>query len=367
MKRTVFVSLLLSLFAIVASASFATHSSFEPKGFQPMADTACCDSIDSIQITPSDSLIFLCDSGSLVLTAPFDTCYTYKWYRNGVRIYIFGLTNQLTVTTPGTYYVEVSNDCYSATSNMVTVVANPAIHISISKTNVSCYGMCNGSASVGVWGGSPSFDILWSTGATTFSINNLCAGTYWFTVTDSVGCTKTDTIYITQPTALTVGGTCNCGSTTCTLTASPSGGTPPYTYLWSSGQTTQQISVPKTFKARTVTVTDANGCTGTKVFTSIQCTTLKSSVEDVAEVETQEVIVYPNPAQEFVSVEFSEMPVSAIDIYVLDLSGRTLMSYIGMAPDRNVYYLNIATLPEGMYFVRVEEDSKIWVNRFIKE
>lgn len=360
------ISLLLGILVSLSSFGLANRGTFNPSEFRPAADTACCDSIDSIQITPYDSLIIVCDSGSVLLSVPFDTCYSYQWYRNGQPVKKFSYLHYYNATLPGTYYVVVSNDCYTVASNTVTVVINTTIHPYSNQTNVSCYGMCNGTATAGAYGGTPSYSILWSTGATTFQITNLCAGTYSYIITDSLGCTATDSVTITQPSELIVGGSCNCAGLTCTLTAYPSGGTPPYTYLWSTGATTQQITIPSSFRGRTVTVTDANGCTASRLFESGDCSYSKSSTNNENEFEI-DVRVYPSPAEDFVAVEFSDIPTSSVSVSILDLTGRVIMEYNPEIADRHVYYFNLASLPEGIYVVRVRTDNEEWVNKVIKQ
>ncbi|KAF2518378.1 hypothetical protein EYY60_00165, partial [Flavobacterium zhairuonense] len=95
----------------------------------------------------------------------------------------------------------------------------------------------------------------------------LVAGTYSVTITDANSCTKTiNNIAITQPPVLnaiasTTAVSCNNGANG-SATISPSGGTSPYTYLWSNGAATATIN-GLTAGTYSVTVTDANSCTKT--------------------------------------------------------------------------------------------------------
>ena len=95
-------------------------------------------------------------------------------------------------------------------------------------------------------------------------ISNLSPGTYSVTVTDANGCTCSKTVTLNNPPAMSCNITVNnqvlCyGGNTGKVTATASGGTPAYSFLWSTGATTAMIS-NLTAGTYTVTVTDANNC-----------------------------------------------------------------------------------------------------------
>ncbi|MBL0051106.1 MAG: SprB repeat-containing protein [Bacteroidetes bacterium] len=106
--------------------------------------------------------------------------------------------------------------------------------------------------------------IQWSNGKTTSSNSNLSAGTYTATVTDANGCTATCSYTVTQPTPLVA--TCSGTNVTCkgastgSAAVVASGGTAPYTYLWSNGKTTASNN-GLSAGTYTATVTDSKGCT----------------------------------------------------------------------------------------------------------
>ncbi|MBN4062409.1 choice-of-anchor J domain-containing protein, partial [Bacteroidales bacterium AH-315-I05] len=148
---------------------------------------------------------------------------------------------------------------------------------SITGTDVLCTNDNTGSATVSVSGTSTPYTYAWSNGATGATASNLVAGNYTVTVTDASACTVDTSVTITQPASalsVTTSSTneTSFGANDGTATATPSGGTSPYSYSWSNAATTQTISglTPGTY---TVTITDANGCTasGSTVVNSFVC------------------------------------------------------------------------------------------------
>jgi hypothetical protein len=133
----------------------------------------------------------------------------------------------------------------------------------ISQNNVTCNGGNNGSINVTASGGTPPYIYNWSNGAISQDVSNLTAGTYTVTVRDANGCSTSANATVTQPSPLTVNvsSTSACpGSNTGTATASVTGGTSPYRYLWSNTFASQGIS-NLSQGIYSVTVTDAKNCT----------------------------------------------------------------------------------------------------------
>ena len=170
----------------------------------------------------------------------------------------------------GCYYVKVTdaNGCTSITS--FTVTQPTPICVSYTKTNAGCANN-NGSINISVSGGTSPYTYLWSNGATTQDVSGLSAGTYTVTITDANGCSTTQNYSISQATgnisvSCVSSSNATCAASNGAINISVSGGNSPYTYQWSNGATTQDISgVPA--GNYTVVITDANGCTKTQTYT----------------------------------------------------------------------------------------------------
>lgn len=197
--------------------------------------------------------------------------FTYLWTTPNGNIVSGATTLTPVVNAPGTYNLLVTNTQNACTATASTmVIQSPPVTAAATVTNVSCNGGTNGSATATGGGGVGNFTFVWSNGATTSTINNLPAGSYTVTITDTENCTASATATVTQPAVLlpnasATGETFN-GGNNGTATAAPTGGTTPYTYLWSNGGVTATITnlAPGNY---TVTVTDANSCTAVQTVT----------------------------------------------------------------------------------------------------
>lgn len=184
--------------------------------------------------------------------------FTYAWSNGGNTATITGLV-------AGTYSVTVTNGAGCPATGSVTVTAPPPVFVTINATPLVCVGAATGTATAVVTGGTAPFSFLWNTGATTQTITGLAPGVYSVTVTDAVGCQDDATTVIAAAPAVIVniaGTSIVCGpGNTGSASALVNGGTPPFTYLWSTGATTVGVTglVEGTYS---VTVTDANGCSG---------------------------------------------------------------------------------------------------------
>ena len=148
-------------------------------------------------------------------------------------------------------------------------VYQPNISSDLSSiVDVICNGNNTGSIDIDIQGGIPPYTFNWQNqlGTTydTEDLSGLAAGTYWVTITDEMGSTITAGPYIvSEPAAMLINEAINpvsCFSdTNGAIDIAPSGGTPPYSYAWSSGPTTEDLPAVSA-GIYSVTITDANNC-----------------------------------------------------------------------------------------------------------
>ena len=202
--------------------------------------------VDASMFTNVDHVDCYGDStGSIALTTSGGTPpYSYGWSNGENTSSIIGLT-------AGLYSVMVTdaNACSQASfsllsdSNQIPIV-QPLSELTYnsSETNVNCFGESTGSITLTISGGTAPYSYLWSNGDVSSSISGLTAGTYSFIITDDNSCTLEDSIVITQPNSLISSNitssdvTCF-GETNGSFNVNVTGGTAPYTYLWSNGST----------------------------------------------------------------------------------------------------------------------------------
>ena len=194
--------------------------------------------------------------------------YSYVW-SNGAT------TKELKNVSAGSYSVTIT-DSFNCTSIHTATISQPnePFTINFSKTDVSCFGFKNGSISLTVTGGTGPYVYTWSNGKSTKEIMNLSVGAYTVSVTDSKSCSVVQQIQIGQPSQMlavnVIKTNVSCfNGTDGVVKLSVSGGTAPYTYVWSSGQRTSDLIGIKQGNYN-VTIIDANGCSFSQAVTITQ-------------------------------------------------------------------------------------------------
>ncbi len=211
-----------------------------------------------MDVTAVDAVCYGSNTGEVTLIeSGLSGPLTYKW-SNGAT------SSQLNNVTSGEYYVAVTDKNGCVLYGGATVHEPEELESSINSTNILCYNQNIGIAEVKVDGGVEPYNYVWSNGSTTKRIENLPAGKYYVTVFDDHNCTIEDSVTITEPTELICyisdfrNPTCF-SSSDGSIKMNISGGTPPYSILWSNYRTQQNIDSLDAGNY-SVTVTDYNGC-----------------------------------------------------------------------------------------------------------
>ena len=173
--------------------------------YDTLQTTSGCDSVVTLNLTIHSSPILdlgddttICHNTSVNLDA--GTGYTYAWND--------GSANQtLTVNNSGEYTVVITDGNGCTTRDSINVNVLSPITANYTLQDVSCNGLSDGLAIATVTGGLQPYSYLWYNDGQTYSnsvASNLPAGTYSFMITDSIGCSLTDSVVINEPLPLTI-------------------------------------------------------------------------------------------------------------------------------------------------------------------
>ncbi|OFY70730.1 MAG: hypothetical protein A3G23_08435 [Bacteroidetes bacterium RIFCSPLOWO2_12_FULL_37_12] len=171
------------------------------------------------------------------------------------------ITSSLSNISAGTYNLTITDNLGCITTGIVSVNNIGGPSLTLNNTNATC-GNSNGTASSTVSGGTSPYSYLWNTGDVTSSLSNMGAGIYDITVTDNNGCIATGSVTVNNvggPTLSLSSTDATCGNSNGTAISSVSGGSSPYSYIWSNADITTSLSniIAGSYN---LTVTDNNGC-----------------------------------------------------------------------------------------------------------
>ncbi len=340
----------------------------------------------------------------------------------GLRSYVFreNMIDHITISnelndnyidqSASVHYEFYDNDYPTTTSDHFPVSARfqlKALAITDSLiTNVSCYGAADGTATVTVTGGITPYEYEWSDGQTTITASELVAGTYSVIIMDALGNSLIEVFTIEEPSLITAStsenttvyfGYPDAACTTLSLN-NIEGGTAPYTYLWSTGESGEEITVcPETTTTYTLTITDANGCTIDKEIVvevvDVQCGNNPNNPKvqichnghticvsqravqrhldhgDVLgacpdggdnQVKIRNVRIFPNPFRRNLNIKLNASKNTKTKIAIFNLYGnKVFQSRKQLKKGNNVLHYNLRHLPSSIYFLKIFVNGKL--------
>lgn len=305
----------------------------------------------------SDALCNGDSTGAIDLSVSGGTIpYTYAWSNTAT-------SEDLSSLPAGGYSVVITDANNCQWTDTASIAEPSALLLSAALTDVLCQGDSSGAIDLTPSGGTPGYSFTWNTSAVTEDLTNLTAGSYTVFVSDANGCSNGDIFTISEPSAITLGATvtANTGSNNGAIDLTPSGGTPPYTYSWSNGATTQDLNNLRD-STYTVVVTDANGCTVRDTLV----VDLMVAIDPV--IGGPEIALYPNPSAGHVQV-IAELPAAGpARLSVHDLQGQLLHEEAAEIPNQRwELQLNLDDLAAGIYLLRVESQGQTAFRRLVRQ
>lgn len=186
---------------------------------------------------------------------------TYAWSN--------GTTNQTIENAMAGVYTVTITDATGETMELSGEVKAPApINISTNITDASCQGQSDGAVIATVEGGVAPYTYTWSNGATTENLEGVSGGYYVLIVTDANGCEAKATAIVENTVFIDINGiikNSGCSVNNGAVDVTVEGGVAPYTFLWSNGSDSEDLSGLAAGSYR-LTATDANGCLSSRTF-----------------------------------------------------------------------------------------------------
>jgi len=302
---------------------------------------------DIFALFPSLEVLLTINGATATVTQPLGPDYTYQWYNIGGPI--LGATG-ISYTAPvnGPHAVQVTDPQGCTGFVIITLMAPLQASVEITQT-ILCHGDKTGEIDVTPLGGVPPhlYQLNGSPLQTSNTFSGLAAGTYTVKVVDSQNDVFTTApVTLTEPTALTA----TAALAQNTVTATASGGVPPWKYSLNNGPQQNSNTFPGLLPGDyTVTVKDANGCTAVS-------NTIKIVSPTVEPKEVWGLLVTPNPSSGVFRLTASRAPIGSLRANLYDPAGRLLKNFSWETPAGKMNVdLDLTGFPQGTYLLRLTD------------
>lgn len=265
----------------------------------------------------------------------------------------------LNVTESGFYYVLVEHFSGNTFfSDTIEIIIHPLPNIDADVQSISCFGLEDGSVFLNIQSDATEFNVQWSNGTEGFGLENLSEGVYTFNYTDEFGCMVQDSFSITEPFEINVQYliTNQTDTSLGSILLAVNGGNPPYTII--INQDTAQIeNLNLTAGIYNIVVSDAFNCNANMLLEVMY----EPIIDDTLSNETSQSVefkVFPNPFTDYVYV-LNNYKID-FKIKLMDITGAELMCWL------NEEKLNLSFLNNGVYFLVVETQDKLFYEKLLK-
>ena len=296
--------------------------------FSLMADTAVCDGIPVLLDAGAGYPSYLWSTGETV--------------------------SSIQVSDSGAYMVTVSDSLGCQSSDQFNLTLLPVPVVVLGPDTAFCFG-----GSVLLDAGSGFTSYLWSDSSITQTILVTQNGTYLVIVTNSSGCSGTDSVKVTvhpgpmNPNIFVSGGT--------TLVSNQPAGNQWYNASGPIPGATDPFYIPTQAGSYYVIVTDSNGCQSSPSNTIVWGAGIFSP-------DIQVLQSYPNPAGDQLHLLTGKIRDERAVIEITDLQGRVVWYQVsGLSQDQDELRLDVSRLQPGAYLIRMMAGERIWISRMLKQ
>ena len=295
-------------------------------------------------------------SASVLVSDP-NAIYTFSW-SNGSS------SSTASNLSAGIYVVTVTDQsgCSKSEEVVVSDAGAPSI-ATLSVTNMSCNGICDGEVTVFLSGGTPPYFYDWDDplSQTNSTATGLCSGAYNVTVMGSNVCKTFTSVEIIEPELLQIELYANDEILGCdgSIRANVKGGVLPYTYSWddNSSQTTY-IATELCGGDYNVTITDDNGCS-VNGFANVVLGKMELSDRFVFN-------AYPNPAEDILNIAVGFLKDVQVEVQLYNLLGTKVYNKeVSLSGGSYEGSINLSSFKGGVYFLTLRSDNFIQTKKII--
>lgn len=295
-------------------------------------------------VSPNDTV---CEGSNVTLSG--SGAASYSWTGSITNATPFAPVGSASYTVTGT----ALNGCTNTSTANIIVHSLPDVGLTVTSNDTV---LCNGESTTLTGTGAISY--IWTGGITNgISFSPGATSPYTVTGTDANGCTNTATVNITVNSNPVV----NLGADI--VQANPpamlDAGSGFSSYLWSTTETTQTISV-STNGNYIVTVTNAGGCEDSDTVN----VTFTAGIDDPVTQNTLQ--LYPNPSDGVFSINIQNAGNGNFVLDVIDITGKIVYTEINNSANENFNkVIQLTELKNGIYFLRITSEKYSAQQRFI--